>query len=68
VADVKESLSGKSDNGGLIDSQFLELACNIASSVSKALVTAKFVFVRRIKWLDSSEQSADVAKWQTQRT
>src|SRR5581483_11426806 len=30
--------------------------------------TAKFIFAGRITRLNSSEHSADVAKWQTQRT
>ena len=34
----------------------------------KASLMAKFVFATGITCLDSRERSADVAKWQTQRT
>jgi hypothetical protein len=40
-------------------------ALSVAVGVS---LTAKFVFAGHISSLDSSERSADVAKWQTQRT
>ena len=51
-----------------VRNETLSVAAVSINRTSKAPLVAKFIFASRITSLDSGERSADVAKWQTQRT
>jgi hypothetical protein len=72
---MSENMMRTSDAVVFIGGQFgKNLAClstkhNEALPLARcASATAKFIFAGRTKRLDFSQRTADVAKWQTQRT